>query len=652
MLQTYRSIKIADNPVQTAHGVVIDHRLREGSTKEAALVCSELKKLGIKSFVRTLNWKQLKRQGLDPNELSNMESHARTLRYQALGNACRYLQATSLFFAHHRDDQYETVLMRLLAGHGYRGLQGIRDANAIPECYELHGVYKSGLLDDQKRKHPSLSFRPPVREIKGLRWALKNAKEAEPWEQIDSYLNLQEALSQQFPRDQAAHKPPSSVPYLAPLDSEEGGVMVYRPLLQFDKDRLMATCEANNVPWFEDHTNADSSLTPRNAIRHLVQTHELPRALQKPAILALSRRARTRSLLEAAEAHRMLIRERVIKHFDPNAGTLLIEPPTLETKPTKRGRRLNKARDEARRPLRRLLAAIAIQKMIGFVTPDRHLPPLANLENAVDRLFPGLSSPAEAGSERLPPKAFPMAGVLFDPKPGSGSLQWFLSRAPYPSNQPLPQRNMPGYLNYRHGVFRLRGDDDQAGRYGHWRSWKTAKIWDGRFWIRVSGCVAARFQVLPFMPAYSKPFRTALPRKDRDRLEQILKHYAPGKARYSLPALYSVEASGAGEPVLTLLALPSLGIHVPGLERWVKYEARYKQIDSSLLGPARKNKPLSRWCGVSRRLRNHRARVHRRQSRRKRNHTLSRRARRARKPLASDIDNQIKPITQTAMQQD
>ncbi|KAK5988648.1 tRNA(Ile)-lysidine synthase [Cladobotryum mycophilum] len=586
LLKTYRGIKIADNPTESIYSIIIDHKLRDESAVEASRVSQELKKLGIKSFIRALNWKEQKWQGVDPRSLSNIESLARTMRYQNLGNACRYLQSTNLFFAHHRDDQYETVLMRLLAGHGYRGLQGIREANAIPECYELHGVYKSGLLDDQMQPEPFLSFKPASRAVKQLRLALKDDKKAEPWDQIKKYLGLQE-MSMHFPGHLVRDADPR-VPYLTPLNSEDGGVMIYRPLLEFDKDRLIATCEANNVSWFEDHTNKDPTLTPRNAIRHLTKSYQLPRALQKSSILALAKRARLKTLLQEAEAHRMLVREGVVKDFDPNAGTLLIELPTFRTKFPSKGRLFSQAREEARKPLRRLTAAIAIRKLIDFVTPERHLPPLANLGNVVDRLFPELSFDAKSKTSQH--KAFSMAGVLFDPVSSSGLTKWFLSRAP-------------------DGVLRP-GEDGQMNRHGHWRSWKTAKIWDGRFWIRVSACVSAKFHVLPFMPAYAKPFRMALAQKERTRFEKILKYYAPGKVRYSLPALYSVEDASGDDPtpILTLLALPSLGIHLPGLERWVRYEARYRHVDVSLLRPSRQRSKVGhiRSDIILRRAQNHR----------------------------------------------
>ncbi|KAL6889891.1 hypothetical protein HDV57DRAFT_347088 [Trichoderma longibrachiatum] len=590
LVRMYRGIKIADYPTDTAFGVVVDHKLREESTQEASRVAQELKRLGLKALIKTLNWRELKWHGIEPTTMPNLESVARTMRYQALGAACTYLQSQSLFFAHHQDDQYETVLMRLLAGHGYRGLQGIREANAIPECYELHGVYKSGLLDDQMQKRPFLSFKPAGREMRRLRNILRDDKEAEPWDQIKSYLSSNDR-SMSFPGHLSREFDPK-VPYLTPLQSEDGGVTIYRPLLEFDKARLIATCEANGVQWFEDSTNTDPTLTTRNAIRQLTRKHTLPKALQKPSILALAQRSKRRVRLEEAEAHRLLARASTIKDFDPNAGTLRIDVSTLwRASPQQMRRPFFQAREEARRRSRRLLAAIALRKLIAFVTPELHLPPLTNLENAVGRLFPELSGETDV-APAAQPKAFSIAGVLFEPVPNLNSTSWLLSRAPYSSRQPLPERKLPGYLNYRAGIFKMDGEGDQPSRHRHWRGWKTAKLWDGRFWIRVSACVAAKFQVFPFLPSSAKPFRMALPPRERANLEKILKHYAPGKVRYTLPGLYSVEEAALdrqdAEPILTLLALPTLGIHIPGLERWVRYEARYKNIDVTLLASGKK----------------------------------------------------------------
>ncbi|KAM5348596.1 hypothetical protein ACJ41O_008420 [Fusarium nematophilum] len=595
LLRTFRGTKIADNPAFGALAIVIDHQLRDGSDAEALRVAKELRKLELKASVTPLTWKDEKRAGLDPRQLPNVEGLARTYRYRTLGNHCNFLGATSLFFAHHRDDQYETVLMRLLGGHGYRGLQGIREANSIPECYDLHGVYKSGLIDDQLKSQPALSFRPAVREMRRLRSMFRDEKLAEPWDHLQSRIKL-ESLVERYPGAVHVDKD-RDVPYLKPLDVEDGGVMIYRPLLEFDKDRLIATCEANKIPWFEDHTNKDPTLTTRNAVRHLVRNHELPRALQKPAILALANRSKQRTKSEEAEAHRYLVREGVIKEFDPNAGTLLIQFPTPRAFKGRRKRRSLKLDNEPRKGHRKRVMTIAVRKLVDFVTPEYHLPPLNSLENVVNRLIPNLGPDRPGHSV---PKAFAMSGVMFDPIVSGSSVKWFLSRAPYTSSQPLPTAKLQGALENRIRPTKEEVQENDDGSLSFRGSgWKKAKMFDGRFWIRIGYNNRPMFQVQPFRPEHAKAFRKALPPMRRARLEKLLKHYAPGKVRYSLPALYGLERerdhySQHVTTTLTLLALPTLGIHIPGLERWVRYVVRYKKVDMTLLGhhPREERRPL------------------------------------------------------------
>ncbi|KAF5667606.1 tRNA(Ile)-lysidine synthase [Fusarium heterosporum] len=577
LVRTFRGIKIADNPVHAVLAVVVDHKLRDGSDQEAEHVAQELRKLDIKANVIALGWKEEKRMGLDPRELPNLEGLARTYRYRALGRYCGYHGADSLFFAHHQDDQYETILMRLIGGHGYRGLQGIRDANSIPECYDLHGVYKSGLLDDQLRENPSLSFKPAHREMKRLRRSIRDD------------LTLESSSALAFPRDLVDSYPGSpeiqrspDVPYLNPLDVEDGGVMIYRPLLGFDKDRLIATCEANKISWVEDATNKDPTLTSRNAVRHLVRNHELPRALQKPAILSLGKRFAQRTEFEEAEAKRYLVREAVVKDFDPNAGTLLIQFPTPRPFKTLSNRRSFSPENELRKEHRKIIMAIAVRKLIDFVTPEYHLPPLANLENVVNNLVPGMAPQAE-----LAPKAFTTAGVYFHPIVKGNTVQWFLSRAPYTSKQPLPTAKLflPTYYSPPSPKFATEEFTEATPSFNH-SGWMRAKMFDGRFWVRIGRNSWPMWQVQPYRAEYAKAFRKALTPMRRARLEKLLKHYAPGKIRYALPAIYGVDRkqdpySNHVTTTLTLLALPTLGIHVPGLERWVKYDREEEEASGS-----------------------------------------------------------------------
>ncbi|KAF9772251.1 hypothetical protein IL306_010033 [Fusarium sp. DS 682] len=581
VVRTYRGMKIADNPVHGVLALVVDHKLRDGSDQEAAEVAKELRKLEIKASVSALPWRDEKRQGVDPRQLPNVEGLARTYRYRALGRHCSFHGSDSLFFAHHQDDQYETVLMRLLGGHGYRGLQGIREANSIPECYDLHGVYKSGLIDDQLRSNPAISFRPALRELKNLRRMIREELALEEANFLDDFPRN---LVDSYPGSDKFRELPD-VPYLKPLEVEDGGVMIYRPLLEFDKDRLIATCEANKVPWVEDATNKDPTLTTRNAVRHLVRNHTLPKALQKPAILSLAKRSKQRTEFEEAEASRYLVQEAVIKDFDPNAGTLLVQFPTLRNFNRRYKRRSLHPDNELRKEHRKLIMTIAVRKLIDFVTPEYHLPPLSNLDNVVNTLVPGMAS-----NNNVTPKAFTAAGVYFDPIVKGKSIKWFLSRAPYTSNQPLPIAKLylpPPYLppppKYTDEEF-----IEAPESFGH-KGWSRAKMFDGRFWVRIGRNRWPMWQVHPYQAEYAKAFRKALPPLRRARLEKLLKHYAPGKIRYTLPAIYGVERkrdpySEHITTTLTLLALPTLGIRIPGLERWVKYDVRYKKVDVSLLG--------------------------------------------------------------------
>lgn len=55
-------------------------------------------------------------------------------------------------------------------------------------------------------------------------------------------------------------------------------ISVLRPLLDFTKKDIIATCEENGVGWFEDHTNQDISLTDRNLYRYLINDY-IPKQL-------------------------------------------------------------------------------------------------------------------------------------------------------------------------------------------------------------------------------------------------------------------------------------------------------------------------------------------------------------------------------------
>ena len=94
----------------------VDHGLRREAEAEVRLVIGEAQRLGL--VARGLRW-----EGDKPT--SGLQAAARQARYQLIGAAMRDDGASVLLTAHHRDDQAETVLMRMAHGSGLEGLRGM-----------------------------------------------------------------------------------------------------------------------------------------------------------------------------------------------------------------------------------------------------------------------------------------------------------------------------------------------------------------------------------------------------------------------------------------------------------------------------------------------------------------------------------------------
>ena len=93
--------------------IIIDHKLRSESSKEAKIVKSVLKKNLINAEI--LIWR-----GKKP--LKNIQSNARKKRYELLIDICKNYNINNIILGHHQDDLVENFFIRLLRGSGLKGL--------------------------------------------------------------------------------------------------------------------------------------------------------------------------------------------------------------------------------------------------------------------------------------------------------------------------------------------------------------------------------------------------------------------------------------------------------------------------------------------------------------------------------------------------
>ncbi len=99
---------------------IIDHALRAESKNEAILTKKRLKKVFINAKI--LTWK-----GKKPK--NNIQSIARSKRYELLLNQCKNSNIKHILLGHHSDDLLENFLIRMLRGSGLRGLTSFGSSN-------------------------------------------------------------------------------------------------------------------------------------------------------------------------------------------------------------------------------------------------------------------------------------------------------------------------------------------------------------------------------------------------------------------------------------------------------------------------------------------------------------------------------------------
>ncbi|MCK1395113.1 tRNA lysidine(34) synthetase TilS [Bradyrhizobium sp. 1] len=138
--------------------VTVDHGLRPEAAREAREVKRLATALGLTH--RTLRWR-----GTKPK--TGLPAAAREARYRLLAQAARAAGASHVLTAHTRDDQAETLLMRLLRGSGLAGLSAmarLTERDGIVLARPLLDVPKAQLIATLKRAKISFADDPTNRD--------------------------------------------------------------------------------------------------------------------------------------------------------------------------------------------------------------------------------------------------------------------------------------------------------------------------------------------------------------------------------------------------------------------------------------------------------------------------------------------------------
>lgn len=207
----------------------------------------------------------------------HLERHARDARYAAIRAACGQ-DYRALLVAHHRDDQAETVLTRVRNGYFGVGLRGMQELS-----------YLSGgttIIDCMPPRCLSPQHMRPARYV----------KDRLPTRVLDTDLLI---------------------------EAQQIGVL--RPLLDFSKMDLIATCKKAGMSWVEDATNQDVSLATRNTIRYMQQEDIMPRALQTDRLCRLANAVSTRRASIEATVDRLL--DSIDVRLSLRSGQLDIDVP-------------------------------------------------------------------------------------------------------------------------------------------------------------------------------------------------------------------------------------------------------------------------------------------------------------------------------------
>ena len=148
--------------------VLIDHKIRKNSSKEAKSVKKLLKKHNINLNIIN-NKKKIKK---------NLQSEARLIRYNLIINFCKKKKIKTIITAHNLEDQVETFFIRLSRGSGLHGLSSMKEINKIDNNISLIrpllDLKKDQLIKISKKIFGKYYKDPSNRNTKYLRTKIRN----------------------------------------------------------------------------------------------------------------------------------------------------------------------------------------------------------------------------------------------------------------------------------------------------------------------------------------------------------------------------------------------------------------------------------------------------------------------------------------------
>ncbi len=105
----------------------VDHQKRKTSSVDCAFVKDTCQKLGIPFFSKALEY----------IDIDNFHDYARTLRYEFFYNVAKENDIQKLVLAHNKNDNAETILMRLARGSSFEGYRGILEQSMYKDLVIL-----------------------------------------------------------------------------------------------------------------------------------------------------------------------------------------------------------------------------------------------------------------------------------------------------------------------------------------------------------------------------------------------------------------------------------------------------------------------------------------------------------------------------------